>query len=57
MTPWILIVFFHYGYSGGATSIEFSSSTACEVARDNLRYEWKENGWGSDNALVMCAKK
>lgn len=52
ITAWVLIVYFHGGYSGGATSAEFNSKQDCLAAMKVI----KEQA-GYDLDLAVCVPK
>lgn len=50
VTTWVLIVYFHAGYAGGATSAEFNSKQDCLQAIEVLK---SEAGWDLEDAVCV----
>lgn len=50
----ILIVFFVWSYSGGATAVEFPTMDACRAGALAVEQKYVKDGWGNNHVFTIC---
>lgn len=57
VTPYILILYMKYGYTGGPAFQQFIGKEACEQAIEQTKKRWTEELWGDQNFFAICVRK
>lgn len=57
MSAWVLILFIHAGYAGGAVSIDMPSATTCQEARDRAIEQIGAGGFTSPTVNGVCLSR